>query len=67
VKRDANFKQSRDVREDRGQRQIKTARPSGSHQGKVGPAEGGESPDACVFLLQRGNIRGVVRVFSSHR
>jgi hypothetical protein len=34
VKHDANFKQSRDVREDRGQRQIKTAAPARGKQGK---------------------------------
>ncbi|MEO6054719.1 MAG: hypothetical protein ABIP97_11960 [Chthoniobacterales bacterium] len=33
VKHDANFKQSRDVREDRGTRQIKT---SGSAGGEIG-------------------------------
>ena len=31
VKHDANFKQSRDVREDRSQRQMKTSGPGGSH------------------------------------
>lgn len=30
VKHDANFKQSRDVREDRSQRQMKTSTPGGS-------------------------------------
>lgn len=34
VKRDANFKQSRDVREDRGQRQAKTAGAPGTRRGK---------------------------------
>lgn len=34
VKRDPNFKQSRDVREDRGQRQAKSAGPSRSQAGK---------------------------------
>ena len=34
VKRDANFKQSRDVREDRSQRQAKTAGPARGQQGK---------------------------------
>ena len=32
VKYDANFKQSRDVREDRSQRQMKTSGPPGSHR-----------------------------------
>ena len=30
VKLDANFKQSRDVREDRGTRQMKTSEPAGT-------------------------------------
>ena len=34
VKHDANFKQSRDVREDRSQRQMKTSSPAGGRQGK---------------------------------
>lgn len=34
VKHDANFKQSRDVREDRGVRQMKTAGPPGTPSGK---------------------------------
>ena len=34
VKHDPNFKQSRDVREDRGQRQMKTAPPARGRQGK---------------------------------
>ena len=34
VKLDANFKQSRDVREDRGTRQSKTAGPAGTPHGK---------------------------------
>ena len=34
VKHDANFKQSRDVREDRGTRQGKTAGPARAQQGK---------------------------------
>jgi hypothetical protein len=34
VKHDANFQQSRDIREDRGQRQIKTEGPSRSQHGK---------------------------------
>ena len=34
VKHDANFKQSRDVREDRSQRQMKTAAPTRGKQGK---------------------------------
>ena len=34
VKHDANFKQSRDVREDRSQRQMKTSGPSGTRKGK---------------------------------
>ena len=34
VKHDANFKQSRDIREDRGVRQAKNAVPSRGKQGK---------------------------------
>ena len=34
VKHDANFKQSRDIREDRGQRQNKTTRQGGAPRGK---------------------------------
>lgn len=34
VKHDANFKQSRDIREDRGTRQVKTAVQSGVAHGK---------------------------------
>ena len=34
VKHDANFKQSRDIREDRGTRQIKTSGPPGGQRGK---------------------------------
>ncbi len=34
VKHDPNFKQSRDVREDRSQRQMKTAAPARGKQGK---------------------------------
>jgi hypothetical protein len=34
VKHDANFKQSRDVREDRSQRQMKTAGPGRTPHGK---------------------------------
>ena len=34
VKHDANFKQSRDVREDRGQRQAKTSGRASGKQGK---------------------------------
>ena len=34
VKHDANFKQSRDIREDRGTRQIKTSGPAGGQRGK---------------------------------
>ena len=34
VKHDPNFKQSRDVREDRSQRQMKTAPPARGKQGK---------------------------------
>ena len=34
LKHDANFKQSRDIREDRGTRQVKTAVQSGVAHGK---------------------------------
>lgn len=34
VKHDPNFKQSRDIREDRGQRQAKNVGPSRGRQGK---------------------------------
>ena len=34
VKHDANFKQSRDIREDRSRRQMKTAAPIRGRQGK---------------------------------
>jgi hypothetical protein len=34
VKRDANFKQSRDVREDRSQRQAKNTAPTSAKKGK---------------------------------
>lgn len=34
VKHDANFKQSRDIREDRGTRQMKTTKPGGAQHGK---------------------------------